>query len=196
VTTRDFVLGRNESALNESKRALSGSALTSALNHALTRQLRLAFLVEQTPEASNEVTLSAQRDHLGLPRPQIRYDVSEYTKQGFVAAKRAADAIFAAMGARQYTTQPEGSDPSSFVVADGETSRRFKYFGAGHIAGTYRMGADQATSVVNADQRSWDHRNLFLVGSGTFPTIATANPTLTLAALALRSVKTLLSDLA
>jgi glucose dehydrogenase len=195
VTTLDFVLGRNGSALNESKRALSGSALTSALNHALTRQFRLAFLVEQTPEVSNEVTLSEQRDHLGLPRPQIRYDVSEYTKQGFVAAKRAADAIFAAMGARQYTTQPESGDPSSFVVADDGTNQRFKYFGAGHIAGTYRMGADRTTSVVNADQRSWDHRNLFLVGSGTFPTIATANPTLTLAALALRSVETLLTDL-
>ncbi len=48
---------------------------------------------------------------------------------------------------------------------------------------------------MNPDQRSWDHRNLFLVGSGTFPTIATANPTLTLAALALRSAKTVLDEL-
>jgi choline dehydrogenase-like flavoprotein len=196
VTTLDLVLGFNQSALNENKRALSGSALTTALNHALTRQFRLAFLVEQSPESSNAVTLSALRDHLGLPRPQIRYDLSEYTKNGFVAAKNAADALFAAMGARQYTTEPNAGDPSSFVVPAGGKNVRMKYFGAGHIAGTYRMGADRTASVVNADQRSWDHRNLFLVGSGTFPTIATGNPTLTLAALALRSAKTLLADLA
>jgi glucose dehydrogenase len=36
-------------------------------------------------------------------------------------------------------------------------------------------------------QRSWDHPNLYLVGSGTFPTGATANPTLTIAALSLRT---------
>jgi choline dehydrogenase-like flavoprotein len=45
---------------------------------------------------------------------------------------------------------------------------------------------------VNADQRSWDHDNLFLVGSGTFPTGATANPTLTIAALALRTADVIL----
>jgi choline dehydrogenase-like flavoprotein len=36
-------------------------------------------------------------------------------------------------------------------------------------------------------QRSWDHDNLYLVGCGSFPTVATANPTLTMAALALRT---------
>jgi glucose dehydrogenase len=36
-------------------------------------------------------------------------------------------------------------------------------------------------------QQSWDHANLYLVGSGTFPTSATANPTLTIAALSLRT---------
>ncbi len=141
VTTLDLVLGFNQSALNESKRALSGTALTAALNHALTRQFRLAFLVEQSPEASNAVTLSTQKDHLGLPRPQIRYDLSAYTKSGFVAAKRAADTLFAAMGAQQYTTEPDAGDPSSFVVPSGSGKEaRMKYFGAGHIAGTYRMG--------------------------------------------------------
>jgi glucose dehydrogenase len=57
------------------------------------------------------------------------------------------------------------------------------------------MGDDPATSVVDANQRSWDHTNLYLVGSGTFPTVATANPTLTLVALALRTADALLTDL-
>jgi choline dehydrogenase-like flavoprotein len=53
---------------------------------------------------------------------------------------------------------------------------------------TYRMGLDPAQSVVNADQRAHDHPYLFLLGSGVFPTSAASNPTLTIAALALRSV--------
>jgi choline dehydrogenase-like flavoprotein len=195
VTTLDLVLGFNQSALNEKKAELSGGALTAALNHALTRQFRLAFLVEQSPEASNAVTLSHEKDHLGLPRPQITYDLSEYTKNGFIAAKKAASAIFAEMGAREYTAAPAANDPSSFEILIDGKPERLKYYGAGHVVGTYRMGSDRSTSVVDADQRSHDHRNLFIVGSGTFPTVATGNPTLTLAALALRSAKVMLGEL-
>ena len=50
------------------------------------------------------------------------------------------------------------------------------------------MGDDPATSVVDRDLRSHDHPNLFIVGSSVFPTSATANPTLTIAALSLRAV--------
>jgi glucose dehydrogenase len=193
TTTLDFVLGRNASALNAAGKALSGNAFTTALNHALTRQFRLAFLIEQSPEESNAVTLARQKDHLGIPRPQITYDISDYTKNGFVAAKRAADALFSAMGAEQFTSAPSDDDPTSFALPIDGKNVRMKYFGAGHVAGTLRMGDTRKTSVVNADQRSWDHHNLFLVGSATFPTIATGNPTLTLAALALRTAKTIAS---
>jgi choline dehydrogenase-like flavoprotein len=191
TTTLDFVTGRNASGLNPSRAKLGGAALTLALNRALTRQLRLAFLVEQSPDPENRVTLSAARDRLGLPRPHIAYDLSEYTRAGFVAARRAADAIFAAMGAKQYTAPPDPDEPSAFV-APGDAGTRYKFFGAGHIIGTYRMGDDRAHSVVDGDQRSWDHPNLFLVGSGTFPTSATANPTMTIAALALRTAEAML----
>jgi choline dehydrogenase-like flavoprotein len=37
---------------------------------------------------------------------------------------------------------------------------------------------------VNRNQRSWDHPNLYVAGSSVFPTIATDNPSLTIAALA------------
>ena len=59
--------------------------------------------------------------------------------------------------------------------------------GAGHIIGTARMGNDPKTSVVDRDLRSHDHPNLFILGSAVFPTSATANPTLTIAALSLRA---------
>jgi choline dehydrogenase-like flavoprotein len=68
------------------------------------------------------------------------------------------------------------------------------YMGAGHVMGTCRMGTGKGNSVVNDMQQSWDHANLYLVGSGTFPTGATANPTLTIAALALRTADKIVRD--
>jgi choline dehydrogenase-like flavoprotein len=50
------------------------------------------------------------------------------------------------------------------------------------------MGDDPKSSVVDKDLRSHDHPNLFMLGSGVFCTSATANPTLTIAALSLRAV--------
>jgi choline dehydrogenase-like flavoprotein len=193
TTTVDLVNGINFSDLNREKKALFGADLVAALNDRLPRQFRLGFLIEQSPDDSNTVTLSNQfKDHLGLWRPQINYDLSEYTKQGLVAAKATATAIFDALNAKEYTTPPDEDDPSSFQWPPGEKTR-IKYFGAGHIVGTHRMGTDRSNSVVNDMQRSWDHDNLYLVGCGSFPTVATANPTLTLAALCLRTADHILN---
>jgi len=71
-----------------------------------------------------------------------------------------------------------------------------QFQGAGHVLGTTRMGKDARRSVVDGDLRAHDHRNLFLVGSGAFPTGGAANPTLTIAALALRSVDAIRRSLA
>jgi choline dehydrogenase-like flavoprotein len=65
----------------------------------------------------------------------------------------------------------------------------------GHLGGTHAMGASPETSVVDPDQRCWEHRNLYLLGSGSFPTMGTSNPTLTMAALTLRTVDRLLAEL-
>ncbi len=187
TTTVDLVNGINFSQLNKEKKALFGASLVAELNDKLSRQFRLGFLVEQSPEENNRVSLSDKfKDHLGLWRPQINYDLSEYTKQGLAAAKVTATAIFQSLNATEFTSKPYEDDPSSFQWPPGQKSR-IKYFGAGHIVGTYRMGTSNGNSVVNDMQRSWDHDNLYLVGSGTFPTVATANPTLTIAALCLRT---------
>ena len=65
---------------------------------------------------------------------------------------------------------------------------RDTYEGAGHLMGTTRMGNDPRTSVVDRNLRLHGHPNCFVVGAGAFPTVGTANPTLTVAALALRAV--------
>ena len=63
------------------------------------------------------------------------------------------------------------------------------------LAGTHIMGSSRTDSVVDVDQRSWDHDNLFLVGGGSMPGIGTSNVTLTLAALCYRSATKILSQL-
>ncbi|MDZ4711236.1 MAG: GMC family oxidoreductase [bacterium] len=57
------------------------------------------------------------------------------------------------------------------------------------MVGTTRMGNDPKTSVVDKNLKCHDHKNLFILGSSVFPTVAASNPTLTIAALALRAVE-------
>jgi choline dehydrogenase-like flavoprotein len=49
--------------------------------------------------------------------------------------------------------------------------------------------------VVNLKQRAWEHDNLYLAGCGNMRTIATSNPTLTMAALTLWAADNIQSDL-
>jgi choline dehydrogenase-like flavoprotein len=191
TTTVDFVSGSNVSRLNDGNQKLSGSQLVSTLNDLFTRQFRFGFLVEQTADEKNCVSLSNVTDHLGLPRPQINYNLSDYTVKGLLAAQQTASTIFKTMGAKEFTVPADADDPSA-APAPGQKNGRIKYFGSGHVVGTYCMGTDKHKSVVDANQRSWDHPNLFLTGSGVFPTVATANPTLTLAALSLMAADTIL----
>ena len=149
---------------------LRGRALIAALNEQSARHFRMASSIEQLPDPDNRVTLADDRpDALGLPRPRIAYRLDPYVLAAMAEARRVHDRIFDALGA---------------------TARRHRdgHEGAGHIMGTYRMGTDPRTSVVDRDLRSHDHANLFLLGSGAFPSVGTANPTLTIAALALRAV--------
>ncbi|MFX0543290.1 GMC family oxidoreductase [Roseovarius sp. S4756] len=163
--------GAPESTANDlAMSGLRGAELDAAIKDATSRQIRISSLVEQSPEAENRVTLDPdKRDAHGVPLPRIHYDYSDYTLAGLAAAQDAHDEIFTAMNASDVNHSPDAQ-------------------GAGHIIGTVRMGSDAQSAVVDADLRSFDHRNLFMLGSGTFPTSATANPTLTIAALSLRAV--------
>jgi choline dehydrogenase-like flavoprotein len=55
--------------------------------------------------------------------------------------------------------------------------------------GTTRMGHDPNTSCCDSYGRTHDHPNLFITGSGLFPTVDSANPTLTITAVALRTAQ-------
>jgi choline dehydrogenase-like flavoprotein len=58
--------------------------------------------------------------------------------------------------------------------------------GVAHQAGTCRMGADSATSALNADCRAHELDNLYVVDTSVFPSIGAVNPALTAMANSLR----------
>ena len=157
---------------------MRGAELDAAIKTETSRHIRLSSLVEQSPDANNRVTLDPdKRDANGMPLPRIQYDYSDYTRAGVEAAETAHDEVFEALGA---TNVNHSADIQ----------------GAGHVIGTVRMGRDATSAVVDANLRSFDHRNLFLLGSGTFPTSGTANPSLTIAALSLRAVDAIAASVA
>ena len=159
--TRDFVIGK---------------ALRKAVADNITRIFRFSYSTEMLPHPDNCVQLGTVTDPITkLPRPKINFVIDRsgnYNKDAFKMAGRVLTGLFTTL-----------SVPSTdFEVQDDQAI----FSGAGHIMGTLRMGKDPKTSVVSENLVSHDHPNLFMVGSGVFPTSCTANPTLTIAALSLR----------
>jgi choline dehydrogenase-like flavoprotein len=202
TTTLDFITGTNNGGLNNggpngTPQRLGGTALALKLNNLLTRQFRIGCMFDQTPLQENRVTLDLDEngqpnhtDGLGIPRPKVEYGLDPYTMEGFRMAAYVCTKVYEQMGAQEFT--------KTSVGATGDFTYRgvnYHYYGAGHIVGTHRMGDDPDTSVVDASQRSHDVPNLWVVGSGSFPTVCTANPTLTLLGLAFKSADSILAAL-
>ena len=55
-----------------------------------------------------------------------------------------------------------------------------------HLVGGCRMGSDPERSVVDSDHRAWEVPNLFIADGSVMPTQGSANPALTIMALASR----------
>lgn len=170
---------------------LFGSGLRRHLAGVLPRQVRLGFLVEQMPEASNRVTIDPQYlDAIGNYRPVIQYNLSDYTLAGMASGQGVANRLFQWLGVNDRT-----SAAGSLVSQSTWNGQLLLWGGAGHFAGTHVMGSSPRQSVVDSWQRSWDHQNLYLVGCGSMPTMGTSNPTLTLAALSFRASREILRSL-
>jgi choline dehydrogenase-like flavoprotein len=56
----------------------------------------------------------------------------------------------------------------------------------GHACGTCRFGNDPKSSVLNADNKAHELDNLYIVDASFFPTSSGTNPSLTIAANAIR----------
>ena len=173
---------------------LYGRALRKRLGEILPNQFRIAWELEQDPESSNRVTIDERyKDSLGMYRPVIHYDLSEYVRASLPWAAEASRQLFERLGIGDKVRRPEykpgdythwNADDPSAVTYDGKT---YWVRGAGHVVGTHRMGKLPEHSVVDSYQRSHDLPNLFVVGCGSMPTLGTSNPTLTMTALAIRT---------
>jgi choline dehydrogenase-like flavoprotein len=162
-----FVGNPAEVAEDQIRKGLVGKALWDSIRQNAAHQVLVAALLEQLPDPENRIVPDWDNlDEIGLPRPKITWSIGDYTLEGWEQAKPVFEKILAEVG----VTDVQFSEPG----------------GAGHVLGTHRMGDDPATSVADSYGRTHDHPNLFLAGGGLFPTVGTANPTLTIVALSLR----------
>jgi choline dehydrogenase-like flavoprotein len=155
-----------------------GAELEKQLRYRAAHQCSVKNVLEVLPDPANRVVLSAQKDALGLPRPEIHYALNDYVHKGMAAARDEYARIAQLMGGTNLRFTPEG-----------------EYANNQHITGTLSMGHDPKDSVVDQFGRAHDHSNLFIVGTGVMPTVATANSTLTAVALALRTAEHMVGEL-
>ena len=128
---------------------------------------------EQAPNPDSRVTLSERRDRLGVPLAKVDWRLTELDRRTAQAMVERWARSFAP-GPRRCAGRP---------LARASTGR-----GLGdsfHHMGTTRMGATPApaSSTRRAGPRGG---GLFVAGSSVFPAGGHANPTLTIAALAIR----------
>jgi choline dehydrogenase-like flavoprotein len=122
-------------------------------------------VAETEPRRANRVELADELDQYGLPIPRVVFSYSDNDRRLQRHATGSMRAVLEAAGGYDLWT----SDDTS------------------HLLGTCRMGADPATSVVDADGRSWDIPNLWICDGSLFPTSGGVNPSLTIQALACRA---------
>lgn len=170
---------------------LFGKALRGYLGERVARQLFIHYECEQLPCSDNRVRIDpGYVDLLGNYRPVIQYNVSDYTRRSFEVSTNITMQMFAKAGVQNFS-QYNTTDPD-YLIYNGVG---YSFGGAGHLVGTHRMGKSRYDSVVDRNQRAWDHENLYLVGCGNMPTIGTSNPTLTMSALAFWAAENILREL-
>jgi choline dehydrogenase-like flavoprotein len=123
----------------------------------------LVVAVEDLPQNDNRVTVDSD----GMPRvSHVR--ISPYAQEGIERSRAAIEKVLAPLPVE--SIEFRGTRPTE-----------------SHIQGSLRMGVNRTDSVVDARQVHHDVRNLVVVGSSVFPSCSCANPSLTVAALSLRS---------
>jgi choline dehydrogenase-like flavoprotein len=139
----------------------------------LGRSAQWAVLCEDLPEDTNRVELSPTLvDSSGIAAPKISYRLSENSAANLDWQVARASESLEAAGAW-----------------DIEIHRRLPN---GHFMGTARMGNDPSTSVVDQWCMAHDVANLGIIDGSVFVTAGSANPTTTIAALALRAAERLI----
>jgi choline dehydrogenase-like flavoprotein len=131
--------------------------------------------MELAPDPDRRLTLSQQRDALGMPRLKLNMTIAD---SDFAHYRRTLTEL-----GRQLLAAKTGMLKLNY-------SRRDEWLAAmdwgNHHLGTTRMSADPRTGVVDAQGQVHGVANLYVAGSSVFPTYGASNPTLNLVALTLR----------
>jgi choline dehydrogenase-like flavoprotein len=133
---------------------------------------------EQAPNPDSRVTLADATDALGLPKLRLDWRLGELDKRSLQVVHRTIAEEFGRQGLGRLRIE-------EWLTAD-LTSWSPKMIGGNHHMGTTRMSDDPSIGVVDRDCRVHGMANLFVAGSSVFSTAGSANPTLTIVALALR----------
>jgi len=124
----------------------------------------IGVLNELLPLPENRVTLAEERDFHGLPVARMDYSQCENDRANIAYAKKVLKDVWEAAGAQDILTIDRYA----------------------HLVGGCRMGFTPEESVVDSDHRVWGHPNLFVSDGSVMPTQGSANPALTVMALASR----------
>ncbi len=146
-------------------RGLWGQALVDEMQR-YNHTVGLKIVGEYMPQERNRVTLTDEKDRFGLPVPRVTYSWCDNDKKLNRHALAFMRQALEAVGAREIWDQEDDT---------------------AHLNGTARMGDNPRTSVVDADCRSWDIRNLWICDGSVFPTVGGVNPSLTIQAIACRT---------
>ena len=125
---------------------------------------------EQLPDERNRIELDPEvKDDYGMPVPRITF------------APRKNERLMLPVMERKLRDIHEAAGAIEIIKLD------FSPGGGGHNMGTCRMGNNPQSSVVNSFCQTHDVRNLFVIDGSCFVTGGTANPSLTIKALAARA---------
>ncbi|GIP40291.1 glucose dehydrogenase [Paenibacillus sp. J31TS4] len=126
---------------------------------------RITMVGEVLSQETNRVTLSDEKDALGLPRAKVTFSYGDNDQKLIRHAVDSMKAILRAAGGT-----PE------YVVPD-----------TAHLMGGCRMGTNPSNSVTNSFGQTHEIPNLYICDASLFVTSSGANPTNTVMALALRT---------
>jgi choline dehydrogenase-like flavoprotein len=140
--------------------------------HLLTRQ-------EQAPNPASRVTLSGERDALGMPRARLDWRLTPLDRRSFRG-------FYEALGRELGRAGIGRLQMNDWVMQAADAPWPKSLGGGWHHMGTTRMHPDPKQGVVDVNCRVHGIGNLYVAGAAVYPTAGCVNPTLTLVALTLR----------
>ena len=131
-------------------------------------------VTEQAPDPNNRITLGQTRDRLGCRKPQLYWRWNDIDIRSVQRSQQILAEEFAKAGIGTMKFEQDKDLPHLLLASIHH-----------HMGGT-RMNEDPRQGVVDANCKVHGVSNLFIASSSVFPTGGYANPTLTIAALAIR----------